>query len=289
LLGVDYPLVLSQAASHGRIGDRRCAVGIASDHILRDTWLTIPQAVVWEVTGNLLAAINVQDADPNLLLIKAIWRLPPLMSGEVDDIETIRQKHMAAVGAGTGESGYESGSRKLLARLAQGVTAKGSRAPGLPLEVIDPAEFTRLQLRGIDAVDARTRKQVWYSIVINARELLENSEGDFSHEFRHLSLAPSRLSGARNEGYPRAACPDRLLERVARRTAPLSERDLRTWYRQRIQALIESGNTASGEADWKAVRQQFSGRVTRARVRALRNEFAPEDWKKQGRRSPPTE
>ena len=51
---------------------------------MRDTWLKIPQAVVLEVTGNLLQARNLEDDDPNLLLIKAILRLPALISIDVD-------------------------------------------------------------------------------------------------------------------------------------------------------------------------------------------------------------
>jgi hypothetical protein len=42
----------------------------------------------------------------------------------------------------------------------------------------------------------------------------------------------------------------------------------------------------SGEADWEAAKQQFSGRVTRIRLRQVRDQFAPAHWKKQGRRSP---
>jgi hypothetical protein len=68
--------------------------------------------------------------------------------------------------------------------------------------------------------------------------------------------------------------------------APLSVLDLRLWYERRIAQLIRRGETSSGEDDWTAAKQEFDGRVTRARVRETREQFAPAPWKKQGRRSP---
>jgi integrase len=72
----------------------------------------------------------------------------------------------------------------------------------------------------------------------------------------------------------------------ARGPAPVSSRDLHRWYEGRLAELMQRGETSSGEDDWGAAKQQFAGRVTRARVRAAREQFAPPGWKKQGRRSP---
>jgi hypothetical protein len=72
------------------------------------------------------------------------------------------------------------------------------------------------------------------------------------------------------------------------RPAPLSPHDLRSWYEARVAELIERGETSSSEDDWQMAQRQFRDRVKRARVRAAREEFAPAEWKKQGRRSPPT-
>jgi hypothetical protein len=58
-----------------------------------------------------------------------------------------------------------------------------------------------------------------------------------------------------------------------RRKAPVSDRELRSWYQKRVSGLTASGGSSSGE------------RVTRARVRAIREQMTPEHWKKQGRRS----
>ena len=72
---------------------------------------------------------------------------------------------------------------------------------------------------------------------------------------------------------------------TTRRIAPVAERELRSWYLQRVSELTERNETSSGEQDWEAAKQQFPGRLTRARLRALREESAPQHWKKQGRRS----
>jgi hypothetical protein len=70
-----------------------------------------------------------------------------------------------------------------------------------------------------------------------------------------------------------------------RRPVPLSDHDLRLWYEARVALLMERGETSSGEEDWKAAKRQFPERLTRTRVRAVRDQYAPVSWKKQGRRS----
>jgi hypothetical protein len=63
----------------------------------------------------------------------------------------------------------------------------------------------------------------------------------------------------------------------------VSGRDLRAWYEKRIEKLSRAGRTSSGEEDWAAAREQFPNRVTRARVRSIRDECTPVEWRKQGR------
>jgi hypothetical protein len=70
-----------------------------------------------------------------------------------------------------------------------------------------------------------------------------------------------------------------------KRAPPVSDRDLRSWYKQRVLELTSRGESSSAEDDWTAAKQEFGGRVTRARVRKMREQFAPAAWKKQGRRS----
>lgn len=73
-----------------------------------------------------------------------------------------------------------------------------------------------------------------------------------------------------------------------RAPVPLSDQDLYRWYDHRVVELSARGEVASGEADWEAAKQQFAGRVTRARIRAVRDQLAPAGWRKQGRRPPRT-
>jgi len=75
---------------------------------------------------------------------------------------------------------------------------------------------------------------------------------------------------------------------LSTKPAPVSDRHLRSWYEKRVSELVARGQAVSGEADWEAAKRQFSGRVTRIRLREVRGQFAPADWKKQGRRSPGT-
>lgn len=73
--------------------------------------------------------------------------------------------------------------------------------------------------------------------------------------------------------------------RSTKKIAPLADRQLRTWYEQRVRELTTRGEPSSGEQDYVAAKQEFGVRVTRARVRRLREELASEQWKQQGRRS----
>lgn len=79
-------------------------------------------------------------------------------------------------------------------------------------------------------------------------------------------------SGARQ---PRKDLPKRLR---------VPDADLRAWYEQRVRDCVERQIVPTGNDDWAAAREQFSFRVTRDRVRALRTELAPAPWKLQGRR-----
>ena len=146
------------------------------------------------------------------------------------------------------------------------MTTKGSRTPNLPVEVIDSAEFSRLELRGIDAVDARTGKPVWYNLVISARELLEgNSEDPSYDELYTLSDTWKRLSGERSGGSEGVAGAATLSELAVRGATPLSDRDLRSWYEQRVQELTKWGKTASSEADWASGSPRAKCRSRRSR------------------------
>ena len=99
---------------------------------------------------------------------------------------------------------------------------------------------------------------------------------DVIWELCHLSDAAER-SAAPSE--PVAATTLRML------APPISDRELARWYEQHVEARVACGRTSSGEEDWEAAKQRFPGRVTRARIREIRDREAPPDWKKQGRRA----
>lgn len=65
---------------------------------------------------------------------------------------------------------------------------------------------------------------------------------------------------------------------------PISEKDLLNWYVRRCNALRAAGERSSQERDFMDAKEKFADRVTRARVLALREEHAPDSWKRRGRR-----
>jgi hypothetical protein len=125
-------------------------------------WLTVPQAVVLEVTRNLDLALSLTEDDPNLVVIianrlTARPRVIPLKADSDDDekLEARRQLHKAK-DALTDTSRYMQGQQRVHQRLIAGVTAQANRIPGGPYEVVDPVEFTSVELIGVDAVSKRT-------------------------------------------------------------------------------------------------------------------------------------
>jgi len=168
---------------------------------LAEIWLNIPQAVVLEATGDLVRARALDASDPDLLVIKATWLLPPMVSAPVDagasaaEARRAFRSRMGEVDAQAARGGYERALRQVHAKLINGVTTKGSRAPHLPVEVIDPAEFARLELRNIDAVDPRTGKTVWHGLLISAREFIESDSGNPSSS--ELDSQPAPIGSCR--------------------------------------------------------------------------------------------
>jgi hypothetical protein len=262
---------------------------------LAQIWLNIPQAVVLEATGDLKRARGLEERDPQLLVHKAALLLPPLgwvpVKPDASDEETrlAFRKLREEIAPRSSERCYFVFLRKVHAKLIDGVTAKGRRAPNLPLEVVDPAEFVYLELDDLNAVDPRTGEAFFYDLLVCARELIEGKSKDSScSEFSSAPRKPNigsqnlaQVSQAMVGGAAATGSPTKPAR-------PVSDRDLRSWYEERVAALTAGGEASSGEADWQATKQQFPGRVTRNRQRQIRSEIAPADWKRQGRRSTKT-
>jgi hypothetical protein len=146
-------------------------------------WFTVPQAVVLEATGDLEAVLNLTDDDPDLLVIKANKLLSAftVISLETDADEERRREafgkfHEAKTARNT-NSRYFQALERVRERLVAGVTTTASRTPGGPREDVAPAEFTRVELWGVDAIDKRTGTVSLHDLRINGFEFIENLTG----------------------------------------------------------------------------------------------------------------
>jgi hypothetical protein len=262
-------------------------------NVLGEIWLNIPQAVVLEATGDLEQARGLARGDPRLLVYKAAHLLPlgtvpmePDASPEV--MQTALRKLREEIGPRSSQRSYNVSLGKVHDKLINGVTTKGRRAPNLPVEVIDPAEFVCLELDGLNAVDPGTGRAVWYGLLIDAQELIEGSGQPSGRELRPVSDKLDRSEQIETEVLPSTASRTAEIGSSTKPAGPISDRDLRSWYEQRVSELMACGGASSGDADWEAARRQFPRQITRSRLRQVREQFAPTGWKKQGRRSPRT-
>jgi hypothetical protein len=148
-------------------------------------WLTVPQAVVLEVTGDIEAVLALTDDDPAILLIKANRLVSDFLVIPLDadaDDETRRdalRRFHEAKSAGRGDRGsrYSQALQRVHERLVAGVATKASRTLGGRSEDVDPAEFTRVELQGVDAVDNRTGTVSLHDLRIDGYTYIESLTG----------------------------------------------------------------------------------------------------------------
>jgi hypothetical protein len=147
-----------------------------------DLWLSLPKAIFLLLTGDFAPVSGFSEADSELLVFRIAFALrSKAVVVPLDSAATERQrieawqtarKGLAAEAGGT--DFYSAGLSALVETLSTGrARAKGSRTPDGRIEPIDPAEFTRVRLRGVDAVSERTGKIVWHDLRISAQDLLE--------------------------------------------------------------------------------------------------------------------
>jgi hypothetical protein len=230
-----------------------------------------------------------------LLLLRAALLLPPLGTAPIKPDASEEETRLALqtlkeeMDSRTSQRCYGVFLRRVHVKMINGVTTKGRRGPNLPLVVIDPAEVACFELDGVNAVDSRTGKIIFFDLVVSARELIEGKSGDpSSSEFSPEPPKSEGSSGELIEGSQAMAGETTRIGSAKKPAASMSDRDLRSWYEQRVSKLSACGEASSGEADWEAAKQQIPGRATRSRIRQVRDQFAPSDWKKQGRRSAET-
>jgi hypothetical protein len=146
-------------------------------------WLTVPQAVVLEETRNLDLALSLTEDDPDLRLIIAnrLTARPLVIPLEADSDEEAkldaRRQFHAAKDALANTSRYLQAQQRVQQRMIAGVTAKASRIPGGRYDVVDPVEFTSVELRDINAVSKRTGSVSLYDLRIDAVEYAESLIG----------------------------------------------------------------------------------------------------------------
>ncbi len=147
--------------------------------VREQVWLTLPQVVVLLATRNIELALQVTASNPDLLVLKAnriigmrasvAFKTKATKKERRDAVRRLRKKNLAR----KDQSRYLEAQQRVASLLASGVSVRGSRKPGAPLKKLDPAEFTRLELQGLDARDKRTREVVFYNLLIEAFEFIE--------------------------------------------------------------------------------------------------------------------
>src|SRR5271170_1666365 len=146
-----------------------------------DVWLSVPRAIFYMLTGDLARTRQFRGDDPHFLeflVVRAVSSKSicvPLDSSATEDERTeawrtLREKLAVET---TDTQIYNVALKALGEILADGsVRTKGSRSPDGPIELIDPAEFTRVRLANVHAINEITKKIVWYDLRVSARDLL---------------------------------------------------------------------------------------------------------------------
>jgi hypothetical protein len=160
-----------------------------------DVWLPVPTAIFLLLTGDLARVCELTGADAELLVIRVTHALPrkavyvPLdpaatKAQRIEALQTAR-KRLSIEARGTDL--YSAGLSALAEILSDGrARAKGSRTPDGPMESIDPAEFTRVQLVRDYAAHKKTKGIVWYDLRVSAHDLLK-----FRQAVGELASCPS--------------------------------------------------------------------------------------------------
>ena len=134
-----------------------------------ELWLAVPQAVYLEATHDIETAAKLPDHNPEVLVVNVMRRLSRIdITGNKDwSRREAREALLRELESKRGR--YNEILRKLQSKLLTGLPVKGRRQPRSSLELIDPAEFTSLELAGVNAVSPTTGEIVWYDLRISAR------------------------------------------------------------------------------------------------------------------------
>ena len=162
-----------------------------TDRNAGDFWLTVPQAVYLEATRDIETAVKLTQNDPKVLVVDVMLRLSRVSIPDDEHVGRREAKEAVLRALNSKRGRYGAALRKLHGKLIAGLVVKGRRGPGLPLELIDPAEFTGLELSGVNA-GSRTTGEV-ESL---ARETqFEPWEGTGDQLAKLLEWAPTTCGG----------------------------------------------------------------------------------------------
>ena len=171
-------------------------------------WLNVPQAVVLEATRDINLALDLTEDDPVLLVIKANQRIAlrtviPLEEDADDEqrrdaFRRLREERAAL----HGDNRYQEAQQRVHRRLLAGVRTKASRTPGGPCESVDLVEFTRVELRGVDAIDKRTTAVMLYDLRINGFDLNDADSPQKLHQMHEPSSQEGKKWGCTGDPMP---------------------------------------------------------------------------------------
>jgi hypothetical protein len=145
-----------------------------TDRNAGDFWLTVPQAVYLEATRDIETAVKLTQNDPKVLVVDVMLRLSRVSIPDDEHVGRREAKEAVLRALNSKRGRYGAALRKLREKLIAGLVVKGRRGPRLPLELIDPAEFTGLELSGVNAGSRTTGEVVWYDLQISAQAQVES-------------------------------------------------------------------------------------------------------------------
>jgi hypothetical protein len=138
-----------------------------------DFWLTVPQSVYLEATRDIETAVELTQNDPKVLVVDVMRRLGQIAIPGDGHVGRRKAKEIALRALASKRGRYGTVLRELQCKLIDGLAVKGRRESRSPLELIDPAEFTGIELSGVNGVSRTTGEIVWHDLRISARAQVE--------------------------------------------------------------------------------------------------------------------
>jgi hypothetical protein len=169
-------------------------------------WLNVQQAAILEVTHDIELAAGLSAETTPLLVIKANRLLarrieiPLEPNADADQWLDAIEQARTALRSDNANGRYLEAQHRVRGRLVAGVRTKARRTPRGPYESMDPVEYIRAELEGMDAIDKKTGTVILFDLLINLIDYVE-----------HLTGQPIRPVGAAS-----SRAPDQMQEHSSR-------------------------------------------------------------------------